>query len=78
MNATVQIDEHYRETIEAAGAEFRRVAGDSVYFRDPQTRRKLSLYLFACNSENVRLTLKNAREYVREFSELLPTDCLRF
>jgi hypothetical protein len=48
----------FKRIIEAAGAEFVRVENGSVRFRDPETRAVLSLYLFACNAENVRLTLK--------------------
>lgn len=66
--------ERYRAIIEAAGAEFCGVRADSVYFRDPETGANLSLYLWACDSQNVRLALKASRDRVRDFPQLEPTE----
>jgi hypothetical protein len=52
----------FKKIIESAGAEFVRVENGSVFFTDPQSGARLSLYLFALDAENVRLSLKGARE----------------
>jgi len=66
---------NYQEIIEAAGARFGGVRGDSVFFSDPETGARLSLYLGACRSvEDVRLALKAGRDKIVVFSRLEPTE----
>jgi hypothetical protein len=57
-----------RQLIERAGAEFIGVQDGSVLFRDPQGGTLLRLFRFACTSENIQLSLKNARERDRQTS----------
>jgi hypothetical protein len=63
-----------REAIESAGAEYIGIRGDSILFRDPRTDAVCSLYLFSATRTNVMLTLKAARERVRDFPALEPTE----
>lgn len=62
-----------RSTIEDAGAEYLGIRGDSVSFRDPESDAVCTLYIFAATRVNVRLSLKEAREKVRDF----PHSCRR-
>jgi hypothetical protein len=68
----------YQQIIEAAGAEYIGVRGNSVLFRDPLAGGVvLSLYCFALRSvRDVELALKNAREKVFDFESLHPAEAL--
>lgn len=62
------LDHSFRIIVENAGAEFRGIQNGAVIFVDPQSMAMLSLYCFACTPENVRLSLKNARERDKQTS----------
>jgi len=66
----------YKATVESAGAHFisNDVSRNTVFFWNEDKTRVLSLYTHACTPENVRLTLKDAREPVVDFEPLLPTE----
>lgn len=61
-------DHFLRELVERAGAEFVGVQDGAVLFRDRDGGALLKLYSFACTLENIRLSLKNARERDRQTS----------
>ena len=66
-----------REIVTESGAEYAGVRGDSVVLRDPETGASCSLYIFACNRENVRLALKALREPpIPEFQPLEKAEAL--
>jgi hypothetical protein len=62
-------DHLFRLTVERAGAEYRGIKDGCVFFLDPQSMALLSLYEFACTGDNVRLSLKSARERNRQTSK---------
>jgi hypothetical protein len=68
------LDHHHQSLVENAGAEFLWVYEGAVFFRDRQAGAKLSLWCFACNAENILLTLKEARETVLDLPPLEPTE----
>lgn len=70
------LDHHYKTLIENCGAEYLDTVEGAIFFRDPQTGAKLSLWAFACNAENVLLTLKEARERVLDFPPLQKSEAL--
>lgn len=49
-----------RTICEQAGVRFIAENHGTATFADPQSGETLTLYTFACDAENVRLTLKNA------------------
>jgi hypothetical protein len=75
VSALVMNLSDYKAIIEAVGGKFISidVSRNTVFFWDEAETKVLSLYLFAVTVENVRLTLKDAREPVADFEPLLPT-----
>ena len=60
--------------MQAAGAVFLAESNGTVIFRDPESGQTLTLYSFAVTPETVSLTLKNAREPIRDFAPLAPSE----
>jgi hypothetical protein len=65
-------DHLFRQTVERAGAEYRGIKDGCVFFLDPQSMAMLSLYQFAWTPENIRLSLKSARERDRQTTRWQP------
>jgi hypothetical protein len=61
-------DQFVRQLVERAGADFIGIQDGAVLFRDRDGGSLLKLYVFACTIENIRLSLKNARERDRQTS----------
>ena len=68
----------YKSIIEAGGGKFISIdaSRNTVFFWSEDGTRVLSLYLSAVTPENVRLTLKDAREPVADFPPLISTEKL--
>jgi hypothetical protein len=69
----------YKEVIEAGGGKFISIdaSRNTVFFWNEDETRVLSLYLSAVTAENVRLTLKDAREPVADFPPLEVTEKIK-
>jgi hypothetical protein len=64
----------FRHIIEAAGATFLSVDEKSVFFSDPQTGKRMSIYKKSCRTaHDVELALHEVREPVADFEPLEPT-----
>lgn len=58
----MSLEHQFRQRVESCGAIFVRLEGGSVYFRDTLDKPIISLYAFACDTENIRLAIKGQRE----------------